>query len=75
VSLKDDTIVGFVQIGEIGTAGLLKVLMERRLNVSHIKSELLSPRLTLGFLLPLIQDNRDRFEEREFQELIESVGV
>ncbi len=75
VFLKDETIVGFVQIGEIGTAGLLKILMERRLNVSHIKSELLSPRLSLGFLLPLIQDNRDRFDEREFQELMQSVGV
>jgi len=75
VFLKDDTIVGFVQIGEVGTAGLLKILMERRLNVSHIKSELLSPRLNLGFLLPLIKDNRNRFDEREFQELMESVGV
>ncbi|MFB3902256.1 MAG: NAD(P)/FAD-dependent oxidoreductase [Acidobacteriota bacterium] len=75
VFLKDDTIVGFVQIGEIGTAGLLRILMERRLNVASIKSELLSPRLSLGFLLPLIKDNRDRFDEREFQELMESVGV
>jgi NADPH-dependent 2,4-dienoyl-CoA reductase/sulfur reductase-like enzyme len=75
VFLKDDTIVGFVQIGEIGTAGLLKILMERRVDISHIKSELLSPRLSLGFLLPLIQDNRTLFDEREFQELMESVGV
>jgi len=75
VFLKDDTIVGFVQIGEVGTAGLLKVLMERRLNIAGIKSNLLSPRLNLGFLLPLLEENRDRFDEVEFQELMDSVGV
>jgi nitrite reductase (NADH) large subunit len=75
VFLKDDTIVGFVMIGEIKNAGLLRVLMERRLNISRIKSDLLSPRLDLGYLLPVMHKNQEFFPEPEFQELIESVRV
>jgi len=75
IFLKDDTIVGFVVIGDIERAGLLKVLMEKRVNVSAIQDRLLGPKLDFGFLLPFIADNRERFEEPEMQELIETVGV
>jgi NAD(P)H-nitrite reductase large subunit len=75
VFLKDDTIVGFVVMGDIQRAGLLKILMEKRLNVSDIRDDLLAPRLDLGFLLPFIAENRERFVEPEMQELVETVGV
>jgi len=75
VFLKDDTIVGFVVMGDIERAGLLKILMEKRVNVSLIRDELLGPRLDLGFLLPFIAENRERFAEPEMQELVETVGV
>lgn len=75
VFLKDDTIVGFVLIGEIETAGVLRTLMEKRVDVSGIKDELLSPRLTVGRVLPLIADSHEGVVEPEFRELIETVGV
>jgi nitrite reductase (NADH) large subunit len=75
VFLKDETIVGFVMIGEINNAGLLRVLMERRVNIRRIKSDLLSPRLNLGYLMPVIQQNQQFFPEPEFQELMESARV
>jgi nitrite reductase (NADH) large subunit len=75
IFLKDDTIVGFVVIGDIEPAGLLRLLMEKRVNVSSIQDRLLEPRLDFGFLLPLIANNRERFEEPEMKELIETVGV
>jgi len=75
IFLKDDTIVGFVVMGDIERAGLLKILMEKRVNVSAIRDDLLGRRLDLGFLLPFIAENRERFAEPEMQELVETVGV
>ncbi len=75
IFLKDDTIVGFVVIGDIERAGLLKVLMEKRVNVSAIQDRLLGSKLDFGFLLPFIAENRELFEEPEMQELIESVRM
>ena len=75
VFLKDDTIVGFVVMGDIERAGLLKILMEKRVDVSSIRDDLLGRRLDLGFLLPFIAKNRERFAEPEMQELVETVGV
>ena len=75
VFLKDDTVVGFVLVGEIETAGILRVLMEKRVDVSAIKDDLLSARLDLGRILPLVESRSDRFTEPEFQELAETVSV
>ncbi|MFN4219123.1 MAG: NAD(P)/FAD-dependent oxidoreductase [Candidatus Bipolaricaulia bacterium] len=77
IFLKDDTLVGFVLVGDvpIEAAGVLRILMERRVNVASIKDELLELGPDLGRLLPLIVENRERFVEREFQELVHTVGV
>jgi len=78
ILLKDDTIVGFVLIGgerDLEAAGLLRLLLERRINVAGVKEKLLELGLELGRLLPLILENKERFVEREFQELIQTVEV
>lgn len=75
VFLKDDTIVGFVVIRDIERAGLLKLLMEKRIDVSSLRRELLGPRLDFGFLLPVIVQNRERFDEPEMLELVQTAGV
>lgn len=77
IFLKDDTIVGFVLVGDapIEAAGVLRILMERRVNVASIKEELLELGPELGRLLPLIAEHREQFVEREFQELVQTVGV
>ncbi len=77
VFLKDETIVGFVLIGDvpIEAAGVLRILMERRVNIASVKEELLELGPDLGYLLPLIAENKEQFVEREFQELVQTVGV
>lgn len=77
IFLKDETIVGFVLVGDvpIEAAGVLRILMERRVTVAPIKEELLELGPDLGRLLPLIVEHRERFVEREFQELVQTVGV
>lgn len=78
IFLKDDTLVGFVLLGGemvVEAAGLLKVLLERRVDVSPIKEQLIELGPDIGRLLPLVAANRERFVDREFQELIQSVGV
>ncbi len=75
IFLKDDTIVGFVLVGDVEAAGVLRILMERRVNIAPIKEELGELGPDLGRVLPLIVANRERFLEREFQELVQTVGV
>jgi NAD(P)H-nitrite reductase large subunit len=75
IFLKDETIVGFVLVGDVQAAGVLRILMERRVNVAPVKEELLELGPDLGRVLPLIVENRERFVEREFQELVQTVGV
>lgn len=77
IFLKDDTIVGFVLVGDvpIEAAGVLRILMERRVDIAPIKEELLELGPDLGRVLPLIVENKERFAEREFQELVHTVGV
>lgn len=81
ILLKDDTIVGFVLVGErqdyshIEGAGLLRMLMEKHVNVASIKERLLELRPHLGYILPLIAESQGCFIEREFQELIQTVEV
>lgn len=75
VFLKDDTIVGFVLIGEIETAGVLRTLMEKRVDVSGMKDDLLSPRLDVGRVIPLIAACHAGAIETEFRELLETVSV
>ncbi len=78
IFLKDDTIVGFVLIGgerDLEAAGLLRILMERRMGVAGMEEELLEIGPDLGRLLPRIVQDRERFVEREFQELIQTVKV
>ncbi len=75
IFLKDDTIVGFVLVGDVPAAGLLRILMERRVNVAPVKERLLELGPDLGYLLPLIAENREQFAEREFKELVQTVSV
>jgi nitrite reductase (NADH) large subunit len=75
IFLKDETIVGFVLVGDVQAAGVLRILMERRVNVAPIKEELLELGPDLGRVLPLIVEHKERFVEREFQELVQTVGV
>jgi hypothetical protein len=67
--------VGFVLVGDVQAAGVLRILMERRINVAPIKEELLELGSDLGRVLPLIVEHKEHFVEREFQELVQTVGV
>jgi hypothetical protein len=64
-----------VLVGDVQAAGVLRILMERRVNVAPIKEELLELGPDLGRVLPLIVEHKERFVEREFQELVQTVGV
>jgi hypothetical protein len=49
--------------------------MERRVRVAGLEEELLEMGRDLGTFLPLISKDRERFVEREFQELIQTASV
>jgi len=55
--IKDGCIVGFRLYGDISAAGVLRSLMNRRVNVSSFKTRLLEPGFGLGYLQGLAPSN------------------
>ena len=75
VLLKEGRIVGFVLVGEIQQAGLLRLLMSKRVDVSRLKDSLLDKHFNFAKVLPLILEQPEKFPEPEYQELREAVQV
>jgi nitrite reductase (NADH) large subunit len=55
VYLKDNQIVGFRLVANLGAAGVLRSLMIRRANVEPIKDRLLEPNFGVGYLYSVSQ--------------------
>jgi len=67
--LKDNRIVGFVLVGNVAHAGVLSSLVINRIDISKVKDLLLAGRYDFPSMLPLIRDNRDKFNQPEYQEV------
>lgn len=73
LALRGERVVGFILVGEIENAGLIRSLVAKGVSVKGLKDRLL--RGTFGFseLLPLIEGEGERFIEREYRELLETM--
>jgi NAD(P)H-nitrite reductase large subunit len=70
--LEDGRIVGAIFVGGIQQAGLLSTLLRKEVNVSDHIPFLMSDRLNVADLLPLMRQNAEKFTEIEFRELFAS---
>lgn len=73
IVLRGDRLVGFVLVGDIQGAGLIRSLVAKGASARGSEDRLLHRNLSVPDLLPLIAGQRERFTEPEFQELIQTV--
>lgn len=66
--LKDNRVIGFVLVGDIENAGIIRSLMAKQVDVSDIKDDILEPTFNLSTIGPIMRENEERFAEREYQE-------
>lgn len=71
--LKGDRLVGFVLVGEVEQAGLLRSLIAKGVSVRELKDRLLEPGFSFAQLMPILEREREKFTEREYLELQEAL--
>lgn len=70
VVLKDGVIKGFISVGKIENSGVYNTLIKHKINVSGIKDVLLDENFDYAKAMPLIKENKDRFDKEEFRDSI-----
>jgi NAD(P)H-nitrite reductase large subunit len=71
--LEDGRIVGAILVGQIQKAGLLSTLLRKKVKVSDYVPFLMTDRLNVADLLPLMRQYEEKFTEIEFRELFASI--
>jgi nitrite reductase (NADH) large subunit len=72
--LEDGRIVGAILVGQVQKAGLLSTLLRKKIDVSDYIAFLMSDRLNVADLLPLMRQNAEKFTEIEYRELLASTS-
>jgi NAD(P)H-nitrite reductase large subunit len=72
--LEDGRIVGAILVGQIQKAGFLSTLLRKKVDVSDYVAFLMSDRLNVADLLPLMRQNAEKFTEIEYRELLASTS-
>jgi NAD(P)H-nitrite reductase large subunit len=69
--LKDHRLVGYSLVGDVRHAGVLTSLVRSGISSPHrLRSLLVSGRYDLASMLPLIQENPEKFHEPEYEEVL-----
>lgn len=70
VVLKENRLCGMILVNSIEQAGVIGVLMRKKVDISSIKPMLLEDRFDFAKILPIIKEGKEFFTEREFEETI-----
>ncbi len=70
IVIKDNIILGFVLIGKIENAGVYRELVRKQVDISLIKHQVLDENFDFSNVIPLINQQRERFKEKEFNEIV-----
>ena len=70
--LKNGRIIGAIFVGQTQKAGLISVLLEKKIDVADFIPLLMSSRLNFVDILPLLRRNADQFVEPEYKELMDT---
>jgi len=68
--LKEKRIVGMVLVGDIRPAGVISVLIKKKIDVSSIKEILLDDNFSYAKILALVKKHHKEFEAEEFQDTV-----
>ena len=70
VVLRDNVVVGAVLVGEIESAGVYATLMRKKVDVSSVKDRLLDSDFGFATVLPLVAEQKDKYQEPEYREAV-----
>jgi nitrite reductase (NADH) large subunit len=70
VVLKNGVICGFIAVGKIENSGVYNTLIKNRIDVTNIKDVLLNENFDYAKAMPLIKENKDKFDKEEFRDSI-----
>ena len=70
IVLKNNIIVGFILIGKIENAGIYRELIRKQVDISLIKHQILDENFGFSNIVPLINQQKEKFKEKEYQEII-----
>ncbi|OGS38098.1 MAG: hypothetical protein A2551_02695 [Elusimicrobia bacterium RIFOXYD2_FULL_34_30] len=70
IILKNNKLVGFVLVSDVNQSGVYGSLIEKKIDVSSIKNNLLDNNFNFAKILPLISENRKNFTEPEYDEIL-----
>ena len=70
--LKNGRIIGAIFVGQTQKAGLISILLEKKIDVTDSIPLLMSSNLNFMDILPLLRRNGDKFVEPEFKELMDT---
>ena len=70
VVLKDGIIRGFISLGNVENSGVYNNLIKHKINVAGIKDILLDERFDYAKAMPLIKENKEKFDKEEFKDSI-----
>lgn len=70
VVLKENRLCGMILVNSIEQAGVMGILMRKKVDISPIKMMLLEDRFDFAKILPIIKEGKELFTEREFEEAI-----
>jgi len=67
---KNNTIVGMVLVGEIGSSGVISTLIKNKIDISGIKDILLEDNFDYGKIMPLVKKYQDKFNKEEYRDTV-----
>jgi NAD(P)H-nitrite reductase large subunit len=70
--LRNGRIIGAIFVGQTQKAGLISILLKKKINVAEFIPLLMSSSLNFIDLLPLLRRNGEKFVEPEYKELMDT---
>jgi NAD(P)H-nitrite reductase large subunit len=70
--LRNGRIIGAIFVGQTQKAGLISILLKKKIDVAEFIPLLMSSSLNFIDLLPLLRRNGDKFVEPEYKELMDT---
>jgi nitrite reductase (NADH) large subunit len=68
--IKDNFLVGYSLIGNVSNAGVLTALIRKAVDIKKAKNKILAGKYDFSSVLPVIMENREKFTEPEFKEVV-----
>ena len=70
---KDNRLIGYALLGNILNAGVLTLLIRKKINLLNVKDQILAGEYDFSSLVPCMLDNKECFTEPEFIEIFKSI--